>query len=67
MNILLVLIPMSLLLVIAAILAFAWALRRDQFEDMDTPALDVLVDEPPAVPARPPLPATRRAGDRHAD
>ncbi len=45
MNILLFLIPISLLLVLAAMLAFAWALRGGQFEDLDTPALDVLVGE----------------------
>ena len=52
MNILLLLIPMSLLLLLAAMLAFVWALRGGQFEDMDTPALDVLVehDEPRRSP-----------------
>ncbi len=43
MNILLLLIPVSLLLVLAAIFAFVWALRGGQFEDLDTPALDILV------------------------
>ncbi|GMU42143.1 MAG: cbb3-type cytochrome oxidase assembly protein CcoS [Xanthomonadales bacterium] len=45
MNILLVLIPLSLLLLIAAMYAFFWAVDNDQFEDLETPALDVLVDE----------------------
>ena len=34
MNILLVLIPLSLLLVGAALYAFFWAVDNDQFEDM---------------------------------
>ncbi len=44
MNILLVLIPLSLLLLLAIIAAFIWAVRNDQFEDMDTPPLDILHD-----------------------
>lgn len=45
MNILLVMIPLSLVLLGAAIWAFIWAVRRDQFEDLDTPALDILRDD----------------------
>lgn len=42
MNILLVLIPLSLLLLLAAVGAFVWAVRSGQFEDMDTPSIDIL-------------------------
>ena len=42
MNILLVMIPLSLLLLAAAVWAFVWAVRRGQFEDLDTPAIDIL-------------------------
>ncbi|MBD8527335.1 cbb3-type cytochrome oxidase assembly protein CcoS [Pseudomarimonas arenosa] len=45
MRILLVLIPISLLLLGIAVTAFVWAARRGQFDDLDTPALDVLADE----------------------
>ena len=45
MNILLALIPVSLVLLGIAIALFAWAVRSGQFEDIDTAALDVLVDE----------------------
>ncbi len=45
MNILLLLIPLSLMLLVVAIGAFWWAVRRGQFDDLDTPALDILVDE----------------------
>lgn len=51
MNILLFLIPLSLLLIGIAAWIFVWAVRHGQFEDLDTPALDVLRDEPPDVPA----------------
>ena len=57
MSILLLLVPLSLLLLGAAVWAFAWAVRRGQFDDLDTPALDILVDDAPrATP-----------GARHAD
>jgi cbb3-type cytochrome oxidase maturation protein len=47
MSILLLLIPLSLLLLVAAVWAFVWAVRKGQFEDLDTPALDILRDDPP--------------------
>lgn len=47
MNILLLLIPLSLVLLFAAICAFVWAVRNDQFEQLDTPALDILHDRDP--------------------
>jgi cbb3-type cytochrome oxidase maturation protein len=55
MNILLALVPISLALLLVAILAFLWAVRRGQFDDLDTPALDMLGDDerptPPSAPA----------------
>lgn len=50
MNILLLLIPLSLLLLVAAIGAFAWAVRNGQFEDLDSAALDILPEDPAAGP-----------------
>ena len=60
MNILLVLIPISLVLLGVAIAAFAWAVRRGQFEDLDSAALDILRDDgkPEPMPDQ---------GDQHAD
>lgn len=54
MNILLALIPVSILLMIGAGIAFFWAVDHDQFDDMDTPALLPLLDDPgtAAEPAR---------------
>lgn len=46
MNILLALIPVSILLVVGAGVAFFWAVDHDQFDDMDTPALLPLLDDP---------------------
>ena len=45
MNILLLLIPLSLVLIGIAVALFVWAVRRGQFEDLDTPALDILRDD----------------------
>jgi cbb3-type cytochrome oxidase maturation protein len=45
MTILLVLIPVSLLLLGIAVALFAWAVRSGQYEDIDTPALDILGDD----------------------
>lgn len=50
MVILLMLIPLSLVLLAAAVGAFVWAVRKGQFDDLDTPALDILRDDPPAAP-----------------
>ena len=45
MIILLLLIPLSLLLLVAAIWAFVWAVKGGQYADLDTPPLDILVDD----------------------
>lgn len=46
MIILLMLIPLSLMLLAVAIGSFVWAVRKGQFDDMDTPAIDILRDDP---------------------
>lgn len=60
------LIPLSLMLLALAIGAFIWAVRRGQFDDMDTPALDILHDDERrdvSIVA----PTARQDGDVHAD
>jgi len=52
MRILLLMIPISLVLLGIAIWAFVWAVRRGQFDDLDTPALDILVEEDGPRPKR---------------
>ncbi len=47
MNILLVLLPVSLVLLGVAIWSFFWAVNKGQFDDLDTPALRILEDDPP--------------------
>jgi len=38
--------PLALLVVFAAVIAFVWAARRGQFDDLDTPAMRALHDDP---------------------
>jgi cbb3-type cytochrome oxidase maturation protein len=46
MNILLVLIPVTLLVVLAGLALFFWAVNHQQFEDLDSPAMLPLLDNP---------------------
>ena len=48
MTVLFVVVPVALVLVAGAIAAYAAAARRGQFDDLVTPALRVLHDDPPA-------------------
>ena len=45
MSVIYILLPIAVLLAIAAVGAFIWAVRRGQFDDLDTPAVRVLHDE----------------------
>ena len=45
MSVLFVVLPLAVLLSLLAALAFAWATRRGQFDDLDTPAVRLLSDE----------------------
>jgi cbb3-type cytochrome oxidase maturation protein len=45
MTVLFVVLPLAVLLSGLAALAFVWATRRGQFDDLETPALRLLTDE----------------------
>lgn len=45
MSILFILIPLGLVLLIAAVLAFFWAARGGQFDDLESPAWRILMDD----------------------
>ncbi len=66
MNIILMLIPLTLVLVLVAGWGFFWAVESGQFDDLDSPGWDVLVDEaaPCAVPAAT-IPDAQAVADRH--
>ena len=45
MGIVIVLLPLSLLLAGVALIGFFWGVKRGQFEDLDTPARRIILDE----------------------
>lgn len=69
MNILLFLVPVSLVLLGLAIWAFRWAVRKGQFENLDAAAIDILrddsADQPPDAAVTHGTPRPR--GQDHAD
>lgn len=46
MEIIYLLIPIAVILVVIGLGAFFWAVRNDQFEDLEGPAHRILFDEP---------------------
>lgn len=46
MSVLFLLLPLALLAVAVAVIAFIWAVRRGQFDDLETPPRRILLDEP---------------------
>ncbi|HCS26004.1 MAG TPA: cbb3-type cytochrome oxidase assembly protein CcoS [Spongiibacteraceae bacterium] len=49
MNILLIMIPLSVLLIVGGVFAFFWAVNNDQFDDMQSPAHQPLADKPDLI------------------
>lgn len=49
------LIPIALILVVIGVVIFFWAVKSDQFEDLEGPAHSILFDDDP--PPSPPSPA----------
>jgi len=47
MSVLYLVLPLALLVVAGAVLAFVWSARSGQFDDLETPAMRVLGDDPP--------------------
>ncbi len=45
MNILYILVPLALLLGIFFVAAFIWATKKGQFDDLDTPAARIVLDD----------------------
>lgn len=56
MNILFVLLPLGLVLLAIAVIAFFWAVGNGQYDDLDSPAWRILLDDeskPPKPPKDP--------------
>ena len=45
MNAMFLLIPLSLVLVVLAVALFFWAVHAGQFDDLDSPAYRILLDD----------------------
>lgn len=52
MTVLYVLIPLALLLLAGAVWAFFWAVGSGQFDDLDTPAVRVVLDDDSKPPTK---------------
>jgi len=50
MNIIFALIPLGLILLLAAVAAFFWAVRSGQFDDLESPGWRILLDDDRAPP-----------------
>ena len=51
MSMISLLVPLSLILVVVAVWAFVWAVNSGQFDDLDTPAWDMLSDDAESSPS----------------
>lgn len=47
MTVIFIVLPLALVIVAVAVWAFVWAADRGQFDDLDTPAVRLLHDDPP--------------------
>ena len=53
MNILYLLIPLGLVMLAVSLWAFFWAVRKGQFDDLDSPGVQILLDDDRVPPQRP--------------
>jgi cbb3-type cytochrome oxidase maturation protein len=53
MNIIFILIPLGLLLLVVAVAAFFWAVRSGQYDDLESPAWRIILDDDTAPPQEP--------------
>jgi cbb3-type cytochrome oxidase maturation protein len=64
MEVLYLLIPIALVLVLVIGLAFFWAIRSGQYEDMEGPAYRILMDDDdPMIPGNEDRPGERKPDD----
>lgn len=61
MSVLYIVLPIALVLVGVAVFAFVWAARKGQFDDLETPAIRALHEDPK------PVQGVKSQGDAGAD
>jgi cbb3-type cytochrome oxidase maturation protein len=49
MTVLFVVLPLALLIAAAALWGFGWAVKRGQFDDLETPGRRMLLDDDPVA------------------
>ena len=59
MSIIYVLIPIAVILVVIAIAVFFWAVKSDQFDDLERQGYSILFDDDLKPEDRPPRPSER--------
>ncbi len=64
MEVLIYLIPIALILGLAALFAFLWSLKSGQFEDMEGAANRILFDDDMPKPKQPPEKKKKDHGDQ---
>lgn len=64
MDILYLLIPLSLVLVGLIVWAFLWAIRSGQFDDMEGPAHQILMDDDSIKPEAPKSKTDSKSADK---
>ena len=47
MSVIYIVLPLALFVILIAVLAYVWAAKRGQFDDLTTPAIRVLHDDAP--------------------
>jgi cbb3-type cytochrome oxidase maturation protein len=60
MDAIYLLIPIALILIVAAVTVFLWAVKNDQFEDLEGPAHSILFDND-KIPSSKPSSDARKA------
>lgn len=60
MAVLYIVLPLAFLVAGAGVLAFIWAARQGEFDDLDTPPLRAIQDDDPVVKASTPRPRPPR-------
>jgi len=53
MSVVFLVLPLALVVVAGAVLAFVWSARSGQFDDLDTPAVRMLHDDDPPTTREP--------------